>query len=383
MAKERTGFLKKTAGGYQAVVTYTAPDGTRKYLKKTCRLRSEANEAIPGLIRRADELQLGAPPRGDASMTVGKLIADYLDEKARPVVVRNGVKLSGVRSKSFVPQSLKPVERELGGRRLSELRPSDIEAYRDRRLTETSRRIVGGAPRKKAEKEMPVEHATVSISTVNKELNQFRACLRWAVREGIIATSPFEKLGNVIQRTAETVRWRVLSLDEEKRFLDALSVKKRGPLRSLVIAALDTGLRRGELQQLRWEDWQRDEQVLRIRPETTKTGKARIVGVTPRLKAELEAIWETSPGRESLPIFGKHEVKKGMQGASADAGLDVVWFTDLRHTAISRMVAMDVPHAEIMKISGHEVQATFLRYVNPTEDRARAAAAKLAQFAEE
>lgn len=387
MPKQKTGYVKKTPTGYQAVVTYVDPaTGRRKFLKQSAPKKALAVEALPGLVRKADELQTGAVRRHDPRMTLAELVGDYLDARCRPVVRQNGIRISGVGSPEFLRQSLRPVVAALGTKLVAHLRPADIEAYRDDRLTQKSRRVVGGNKgpgRRRPVDPETADFETISISTVNKELGQLRACLRWAVREGILAASPFDRMTGLIQREAEAVRWRVLTLDEERALLAALEIPKRRHLVALVVAALDTGLRRGELQQLTWNDWDREANVLRIRPETSKTNRARIVGVTPRLAAALVETWETSAKIEASPIFGKHEVKKAMQGASRDAGLDTVWFTDLRHTAISRMVAMGVPHAEIMKISGHEETETFLRYVNPTDERARNAAEALARFAKQ
>ena len=68
-------------------------------------------------------------------------------------------------------------------------------------------------------------------------------------------------------------------------------------------------------------------------------------------------------------VFGPVDVKKSLVAACAEIGIEMVWFTDFRHTAITRLIASGVEHTEVMKMSGHTQIGTFLRYLNPERDR--------------
>ncbi len=76
-----------------------------------------------------------------------------------------------------------------------------------------------------------------------------------------------------------------MSETEEAKLLNAASPM----LRSMIIAALDTGMRRGEMLALRFADIDFDRQLITLRGSTTKSGKTRFVPIpTERLRAVLE-----------------------------------------------------------------------------------------------
>src|SRR5260370_37784356 len=119
------------------------------------------------------------------------------------------------------------------------------------------------------EKKNPTLRA-VSVAAVNRELELLRAVLRFAQREGWIVKSPFELGAPLISKVSETRRDRVLSFAEEARLLAACT-DKRAHLRPLLITALDTGMRRGELFKLAWSDVDFNANLIRVRATNTKT----------------------------------------------------------------------------------------------------------------
>jgi integrase len=137
-----------------------------------------------------------------------------------------------------------------------------------------------------------------SITSVNRELEQLRAILNFAHREGWILRNPFQAGRAIISKADEEVRERVLTEDEETRLL-AAGVGPRAHLKAIIICALDTGMRRGEIFKLKWADVHLQEGIITIRKMTTKTGQARVCGITPRLKEALELQWWMNDGYES------------------------------------------------------------------------------------
>src|SRR6202007_3287858 len=81
---------------------------------------------------------------------------------------------------------------------------------------------------------------TVSDATINRDLSVLRHILYWAVDQSILPANPLTRL-----RLAREQRERrpVLSVAEELKLLEVASVH----LRRIIIAALDTGMRRGEI----------------------------------------------------------------------------------------------------------------------------------------
>jgi len=226
------------------------------------------------------------------------------------------------------------------------------------------------------------EGRSPKIATVNRELQLLRPVLNFAKRKGWIARTPFELGEPLISTASEKKRDRILTRDEEARLLAACEVKSRAHIRPLVIAALDTGLRRGELLKLKWLDVDLLGGVIRLRATTTKTEQPRTVGMTARLRAELVRLWECSPGDAKGLVFGiKFSFKKGWASARREAGLTNLRFHDLRHCATSRLVETKALHTqEAMKITGHTQASTFARYVNPADETARRAAEALDEW---
>jgi integrase len=149
-----------------------------------------------------------------------------------------------------------------------------------------------------------------------------------------------------------------------------------------LIAALDTGLRKGELFKLRWLDVDLSNGLIRLRATTTKTEEPRTVGMTQRLRDELQRLWEAAPPDMNGLVFGiKSDIKRAFASACKDAEIENLRFHDLRHVATTRLVETKALHtAEAMKITGHTQERTFARYVNPQDETARRAAEALDEW---
>ncbi len=210
-----------------------------------------------------------------------------------------------------------------------------------------------------------------SITSVNRELQLLRAVFRFAIREGAMLRSPFELGAPLISVADERKRERILSYDEETRLL-ASCTNRRAHIRPLIITALDTGMRRGDLFGLRWSDIDFVSSIINIRATTTKTLSARAVGMTTRVREELQRLRDVAPDDPQRSVFGiKDTVKTGFMAALREAGIESLRFHDLRHTAITRMIEGGMKSPAVMKISGHTQMTTFIRYVNPNTDTVR------------
>lgn len=187
----------------------------------------------------------------------------------------------------------------------------------------------------------------------------------------------------------EAKRHRILSHAEEKMLLSVckgtrtIEYKREGTkitaeikydflyLKTLIIAALDTEMRKGELLSLVRSDIDFDNSEIIIRAVNTKIQSRRIVGVTSRVHSALQNLWSISSQDHSAEVFGITDFKRSFETVRDEAKIVDLRFHDLRHTATTRMVATGMPAAEIMKITGHLQMTTFLRYVNQTPDITR------------
>src|SRR5262249_1562932 len=150
--------------------------------------------------------------------------------------------------------------------------------------------------------------------------------------------SPFELGSPLISKADEVRRERVLTYEEEARLLSVCTAR-RSHLKPLLIAALDTAARRGELFKLTWTDVDFENRLLNLRATTTKTQRSRTVGMTERLYSELKALYEKSTQDKDSLVFGITDtVKTSFAAACRDASITGFRFHDCRHTAITRMV---------------------------------------------
>lgn len=149
-------------------------------------------------------------------------------------------------------------------------------------------------------------------------------------------------------------------------------------LRSILICALDTGMRRGELLALCWGDVDFMVGTITLRATTTKTMKARTVGMTTRLREELQRLRSVAPNDPDCSVFGIDDnFRKSFAAVCAEAGIENFKFHDCRHTALTRMIESGLPPMQVMVLSGHTQMQTFKRYINANDQTAQRAASAL------
>lgn len=359
MAKERSGYVFQDKDGFwYARLTFTAENGKRRNVKRRAKSKTEAKE-IRWKLRRefADH---GEKIIDGDRVTFNELAKIYEEQRLQPAQYKGDRKISGRRSYLTPRGHVRTLEGYFNARRIKSITHDDIEKFRTLRLN------------------TPInEEKERSIASVNRELEVLRAMFRLAVRQGWIIRSPFDLGNSLISKADETQRERVLSHEEETRLLSACT-GRRAHLKPLLITALDTGMRRGELFQLKWLDIDPQYQCINIRATTTKTMKDRTVGMSKRLNLELYELWNNSPKILDALVFGiTNTIKTAFASACKEAGIENFRFHDCRHTAITRMIQAGTPPMQVMKISGHTQMTTFARYVNNTDQIIRQAAEAL------
>jgi integrase len=277
-------------------------------------------------------------------------LADYCElHFYKQAVYAEGRKVEGVRSVLTAKSQLKVLRKFFGNRSLRSILNATLREYRIHRLQTVSM----------------VTRRNISLTTVNRELTMLRRMVNVALNEGWILKNPFNGSKSIINAADEKHRERILTRAEEERLLLACETDKRAHLKSLIILALDTGMRRGELFKLRWQDVDFVNMQICIQATHTKTQRERYVPLTPRAMQELEKIKETSITERIFPFT---DVKNSFKGARKEAGLEDVRFHDLRHTAITRLVRGGLPSSEAGKLAGHTQPQTTYRYINTDAD---------------
>jgi integrase len=368
--RERVGSIisrkSRVAKGkvtWWARITYTDPvTGKRHDRQRRAESKSHAKDLVQDLIAEVDKT--GGRSLAKEHMTFLDLATYFEKEYLKPAEYVDGRKVAGVRSIVPAKANVKALKDHFGKRLLRGITHSDIREFRAIRL----------ATKTKAKKQR-------SIAAVNRELEKMRRLLNIAEREGWILRNPMRSGDPLISMADERKRERIVTREEELRLLAACENRYRKHLRPIVICALDTGMRRGEIFGLKWSDVDFEERVLTIRAFKTKTMKERQVSLTTRLMIELERIWEESPKNKDFLVFGfTDNVKKSWTSVRTKAGLPDVRFHDLRHTAATRLVAAHLPLPEVGRVLGHTQANTTYRYVNANIETTRRAAAFLDAF---
>lgn len=204
-----------------------------------------------------------------------------------------------------------------------------------------------------------------------------RAMLRKAQKEGWLLRSPFEEHDSLISIADERRRERTLSYAEEGRLLAGAAEH----LRPILVCALTTGMRLGEILKLAWLDVDFLNRYIRIRSMNTKTHTERYVPIAPPLQKELEALKAVALPNAAT-VFGiTSNVRRSFKTACERAGIqhggiDGLTLHCLRHTAGTRMVKQGMSLAEVARILGHVDVKTTYRYISADSDvmdKARAA----------
>lgn len=368
--RERTGYVyydeaRKT---WTARVTYRDEAGRVRNIKRQVENKTAGKLLLKKLIRELDDH--GAHTIDGDHLTFKALSGVYEARKLGAPVYKGETRISGLRSHETLSLHLRTLTTYFGSRRVKSLTHLDLEKFKAERLATTTKL---GRER--------------TVASVNRELQLLRAVLNFARRQGWIQRNPFEMGEPLIQTADEVKRDRLLTPEEETRLLAACEKvskderKRWAHLRPIIICALDTAMRQGEILKLKWSDVDLDGGLIRVRATTTKTLRARTIGMTTRLQSELRRLWENSKGDLEASIFGLSDnVKHGFAAVCAEAGVADFRFHDLRHAATTRMISAGMPPLEVMKITGHTQMATFTRYVNANEAAARRGAAALDGF---
>ncbi len=212
----------------------------------------------------------------------------------------------------------------------------------------------------------------VSSGTVLRDLGTIRAVLNHARREwGYGISNPVEA---VRKPSAPPPRERILTEDEERRLLDALTpYQARGEngqfttctvvpwVKPAVILALETAMRRGELLSLQWKniDLARRTAFLPM----TKNGTARTVPLSPRAIKVLEELPRSIDDRV-FPI-NYWTLEAVFFRARKAAGLKDFVFHSLRHTAATRLAGKLTNVLDLSAVTGHKSLNMLKRYYHP------------------
>ena len=256
----------------------------------------------------------------------------------------------------------------LGSKPLREISPLTVERWR-------SKRIQSG----------------IKPATVNRDINNLKACLSTAKEWGIINSNPLASIKPAKVDNSQKVRY--LSKHELNRLMDALHKREirikattkntsdsyADHLMPMVLISLNTGLRRGELFSLQWENINLKAATITIVGEYTKSGKTRHI---PLNKTALEIVnrWKQQSLDERLvfPSVNGNKfttTKKAWKKLLDDAQIENFRWHDMRHHFASWLVMGGIDLNTVRELLGHASIQMTLRYAHlAPEHKAKAVA---------
>ena len=228
-------------------------------------------------------------------------------------------------------------------------------------------------------------------STTNRYLASLSAALSFAVNElDWIDKNPALKVKKFREPRGRT---RFLSDSEREKLLQAsTSLPKYPEMQIIILIALTTGMRRGEILNLRWTDC--DFKLRRLIIRDSKNSESRSVPLAEITLNSLRTWGKVRPIDANSLVFPSHVNSNPSHHLSIDhawqlirtkAGLEDFKFHDLRHTAASYLAMSGAGLREIGDILGHKSISMTMRYSHLTEDHKHRTVSRMVQavFGEE
>jgi integrase len=203
--------------------------------------------------------------------------------------------------------------------------------------------------------------------TLNQYLDSINALLNWMVQNGRIGSSPLRQVKKV-QFYAVRKR-RAFSADEVRALLEVAGESRIGYL-----LAIHTGLRRGELKELRWGniDLEAEAPFLRLDGEFTKNKSDAYIPLHPEIIGALRAIRPAGAissdhvlVNKMLPSMWKMKSDLKRAGIVFEQDGRRLDFHSLRHTLATNLASSDVPPRVAMAIMRHsDIRLTMNNYTD-------------------
>jgi integrase len=339
--------VKKRGNTWQ--IDYNDPNGKR--IRKAFKKKKEAEAELAkrvSLIAEGRYLDV----KKDLKITLGELVKKYLENFTHPI-------------KEYYCQNFKEYfgEKTL----LSKIRYVDLETYRNHLRRKPTK---FGGIRKDA--------------TVNREMSCLHHLFSKAFEWEMVEQSPFER-GKSLMLKENNERVRFLNDDEIQRLIE----NSAPHLRDIIICAINTGMRRGEILSLKWSQVRGGFIYLQ---KGVKTKERREIPINDdldillkRRKAQQHSKgatvikWDKNKvvRLEGNPIEHKNSaseyvftykgkrvknIKKAFQTALKNAGITDFRFHDLRHTFASQVIMRGGDLKDVQELLGHKSMSMTLRY---------------------
>lgn len=199
-------------------------------------------------------------------------------------------------------------------------------------------------------------------------VNRYLACIKTIFNIGIknelIEYNPM-KCVKMLKEDNQKIRY--LTEEEECRLFEFLPEH----LKPIVICALQTGLRKSNILQLRWELVDMDFKFIEVLAQNNKGHKIIKIPISDKLYKVLESLPRTSEYVFANPETKQpyKDISEGFTNACKKANIENFRFHDLRHTVATRLVGKGIDLRVVQEIMAHSTIVTTQRYMHPTPKR--------------
>ncbi len=229
--------------------------------------------------------------------------------------------------------SIKSLLKNFGGKMISEITSRELERYKSMRRDE------------------------VKPATVNRELSCIKHMFTKAVHWGYLPANPTKSVLNFKEPPG---RVRYLTDDEIDRLLYCCARH----IKPIVITALNTGMRKGEIIRLKWFDVDMVNRIITVR--NSKNNESRHIPINDTLYAELLKLQSDSAAEQHVFVGKTGEpiryFEHAFEGARKRAKIKDFRFHDLRHTFASHLVMNGVDIRVVQDLLGHRTITMTMRY---------------------
>jgi len=338
--------------------------------------RDLATEKLAEVVKGVDIQRLKYEEKAILNQKRVLKLSSFLSERYQPFLLTRNPKTA-----EKIIKDIRSSFRDFLDKELTAITAWDIELWRNKKSKQ------GRAP-----------------ATINYAVNSLKGALSRAVEWQIIESHELTKVKSL---KFDNTRIRYLSVEEEMRLLSAIQLRNEEIVRKresanqhrsvrrkklfpsfnaqefvdyvepLVLTAMNTGLRRGELLQLVWSDINLDQRYLSVASKNSKSKKTRIVPLNDSVYSALMQ-WRSQnlnktfvfPSQVDTPLS---DIKKPWLRLLNKAQISDFKFHDLRHHFASKLVMAGVDLNTVRELLGHSDLKMTLRYAHLAPEHKHAA----------
>lgn len=249
---------------------------------------------------------------------------------------------------------------EFGDRELADITPDEVDAAVVRLADRGRLQPIRNGVTAKANKPL-------SGATLNRYISQLQSVYKYARRLRLLPRAHVPPTHGIEKSPEPPDPNRYLRAEEVERLIKVARVLDRRwkKLAPLILVAFHTGMRVGNLLDLRWRDV--DLGARTITALKTKNGQPQVSALSERAAKELERLPGTHPADER--VFGnsrgqRFHFRNLWARVCTEAGLPGRHFHELRHGCGTALATAGVNQAQIMAVMGHRTLTASARYMH-------------------